>query len=71
MHILELIVEFLTMGPRTFLLNWLGIATGLILALIAYTFLPETVDRASIAALAFFGGWILVFAIGRESKKSK
>jgi hypothetical protein len=65
MNILEIVVEVLVLGPW----HLFGIAVGLTSALIAYTFLPETVDRASIAALTFFAGWILTLAIASLFKK--
>jgi hypothetical protein len=67
MNILEFIVDVLVLGPW----HVVGIATGLACAWVAYTYLPETVDRASIAALTFFAGWILVLAFGSLFSKAK
>jgi hypothetical protein len=64
---IEIIVNALLLGPA----HLLGIAVGLTSALVAYTFLPETVDRSSIAALTFFAGWILTLAILSLVKRSK
>jgi hypothetical protein len=51
---------------------WLGVALGLTGAWVAWTYLPGTTDRASIAALILISGIVLgvVFAsVGRERRK--
>jgi hypothetical protein len=56
----------LTPGPA-----WIGIALGLIAAYLAWTYLPESVDRTSIAAwliaIGFAGG--LLWAAAGSTKK--
>lgn len=52
-------------------LVWVGMGLGLLVAIIAWYFLPETIDRASIGgwaiAIGFLGG--LIFCYSFKGKK--
>jgi hypothetical protein len=67
MNILDFIVTALLTGPWL----WLGVALGLTGAWLAYVYLPETIDRASIGALVFIAGCILGMALGSMANKRK
>src|SRR5262245_51157496 len=60
-------LALLILGPRF----WLGIALGLVGAWLAWTYLPPTMDRASVAAWILVMGFIVggVMAIVGERKK--
>ena len=64
--VIDFIVSALILGPW----NWLGIAVGLVCALVAYTTLPEAI-RAPIGALLFFAGWVLVLVLGNAINRKK
>ena len=55
---IDLLIGFLT-AP----LAWIGGMLGVGVAYLAWTFLPETADRASIGAIFVVGGFIGGFAI--------
>ena len=68
MDLLEIIVSLILGGP----LFWVGVAIGVAGAWAAWTYLPTSVDRASISALVLIAPIVLVgvFAwIDREKRK--
>jgi len=67
MNILDFIVTVLLSGPWLLL----GAALGLAGAWVAYVYLPETIDRASIGTLVFFAGCTLGVALGSMANKRK
>jgi hypothetical protein len=51
---------------------WLGVALGLVGGWVAWTYLPDSTDRASIAALVLISSIVLGVAlagVGREKHK--
>lgn len=67
MQIIEFIVEVLLLGPWF----WVGAAVGLGGAWIAWTYLPQSVNRAAGAAVIFVAGCVLgiVLEAFREKRK--
>ena len=47
-------IDLLLAGPKL----WIGVALGLVGAWLAWTYLPDHVDRAPIAAVIFIAGLV-------------
>ena len=66
MQIIEIIIEILFTSP----LLWAGTIIGILIAALAWYFLPESTDRVSIGAWAviigFMGGLILSFPYNKN-----
>ena len=67
MGALEFLLDVLFTGPWF----WVGVALGLIGALLAYTYLPPSVDRTSIAAIIFIAGCVLGVVLSSIGEKKK
>jgi hypothetical protein len=65
--VLEFIVDLLFTGPWF----WVGVGLGLVGAWIAWTYLPASVDRASIAAVIFIAGCVLGGVLATIGEKRK
>jgi len=63
----DFILDVLILGPWF----WVGVALGLAGAWVAYTYLPPSVDRASIAAVIFLAGCVLGGVLSSVGEKKK
>ena len=67
MSALEFLIDVLLLGPWF----WVGVALGLLGAWLAYTYLPPSVDRESIAAGIFVLGCVFGGALASIGEKKK
>jgi len=66
MGLIDFVIDVISYPPV-----WVGIGLGILVAVLAWNFLPETIDRASIGgwaiAIGFLGG--LIFCYPFKGKK--
>ena len=67
MNIIETIIEII-FTPS---LVWVGALTGIIIAVLAWYYLPETANKSAIAAWAIGLGFVIGWAFTLNSEKEK
>ena len=67
MNIIEIIIEIIFTPSRV----WVGAIIGIIIAVIAWNYLPESTNRSAIAAWAIGLGFVIGWVFTLSSEKDK